>query len=73
LEPLKVFQAVASAVKGMSGSLDAFTEELEKHNSVKEDEVGGGSTQELISYGTAGPRTAQVPQSSALLLDLLRW
>jgi hypothetical protein len=73
LEPLTVFNAVHQAVTKVSDSLIQFADALERQEAAIDDTrpaSGGASAHEIVAYGTV---EAHEPQSSALLLDLLRW
>jgi hypothetical protein len=76
LEPLTVFKAVHKAVNGVSDSLTEFQRALAQQEAAIYDTQaarGGASAHELVAYGTVKARAHHEPQSSALLLDLLRW
>ena len=78
LEPLTVFNAVRTVVRDMSEAMQIFNAKLivQPGAADADAEVGGGaSAHELVTYAAAPKRGsfAQAPQSSAVLLDLLRW
>jgi hypothetical protein len=80
LEPLStVLTAVRDFAQGVGVSVETFKDGLAQLDITDEDagdnSMGGGaSAHELVAYAAPARRAsfAQVPQSSALLLDLLR-